>query len=197
MQIESRLELKRRGRGFRLARQQTGKQAQRRDGSHWIRPPGSGPVYHVVTRNNRSMSTQAATVPVTLPASYYTAPEVFRAEMERFYFRTWICAGRTEQISNAGDYFLRNFAGESVIITRDTGGVARAFFNVCRHRGTRMCTVPQGAFAGRISCPYHGWAYGLDGSLLGAPHMDESGFSRADYPLHPVRAAVWDGHIFI
>jgi Rieske 2Fe-2S family protein len=143
------------------------------------------------------MSIQAARVPMTLPARYFTDPELFRAEMERFYFRTWICVGRGDHIPNAGDYFLRDAAGESIIITRDAAGGVRAFFNVCRHRGTRMCTAPQGAFAGRISCPYHGWAYGLDGSLLGAPHMDESSFSREDYPLRAVHAGVWDGHIFI
>jgi Rieske 2Fe-2S family protein len=133
----------------------------------------------------------------TLPARYYTSPEIFRAEMERFYFGSWICAGRAERIPKPGDYFLRNFAGESLIVTRDAAGAIRAFFNVCRHRGTRICTVPEGAFAGRIACPYHGWTYALDGSLLGAPHMEQPGFSRADYPLRAVAADVWDGHIFL
>jgi len=133
----------------------------------------------------------------TLPARYYTSPEIFQAEMERFYFRSWICAGRAERIPKPGDYFLRNFAGESLIVTRDSASVIRAFFNVCRHRGTRMCTAPEGTFAGRIACPYHGWTYALDGSLLGAPHMEQPGFSRADYPLRAVAADVWDGHIFL
>jgi phenylpropionate dioxygenase-like ring-hydroxylating dioxygenase large terminal subunit len=134
---------------------------------------------------------------LTLPARHYTSPEIFHAEMERLYFRSWICAGRAERIPKPGDYFLRNFAGESLIVTRDNDGRIRTFFNVCRHRGTRICSAPEGAFAGRIACPYHGWTYGLDGSLLGAPHMEQAGFSRADYPLHAVAADVWDGHIFI
>src|SRR5437763_1635543 len=134
---------------------------------------------------------------MTLPGRYYTDPEVFRAEVERFYFDRWVCAGRVDAIPNPADYFLRDVVDESIIVTRDTGGDVRAFFNVCRHRGTRMCTVPEGAFAGRIRCPYHGWAYALDGSLLGAPHMDEAGFAPEDYPLHPVRVDVWDGHIFL
>jgi len=132
----------------------------------------------------------------TLPGKYYTDPEIFRREIERFYFGSWICAGRTEQISKPGDYFLRELLGESIIVTRDQSGEVRAFFNVCRHRGTRMCTQPEGAFSGRIICPYHGWSYALDGSLLGAPHM-ETGFCRGDYPLHRVSIAVWDGHIFL
>jgi Rieske 2Fe-2S family protein len=146
-------------------------------------------------RLEREMS--QASVPMTLPARYYTDAEVFRREVERFYFGQWICAGRSSQIPRAGDYFLRDAAGESMIVTRGEEGEVRAFFNVCRHRGTRLCIAAEGAFAGRIRCPYHGWSYGLDGSLMGAPHMDQPGFCRADYPLHSVRAEVWEGHIFI
>jgi Rieske 2Fe-2S family protein len=122
---------------------------------------------------------------------------MFAAEMERFYFGSWICAGRAEQIGRTGDYFLREVAGESIIVTRDSRGAVCAFYNVCRHRGTRMCTVPEGRFDGRIQCPYHGWTYALNGCLMGAPHMGELDFLREEYPLHPVGAEVWDGHVFI
>jgi len=135
--------------------------------------------------------------PKTLPARYYTDPELFQQEVERFFFRSWICAGRTEQIREPGEYFLRDVCGESIIVTRDAGGLLRAFYNVCRHRGTRMCTANEGKLAGRIQCPYHGWTYGLDGKLIGAPQMDGADFSRQDYPLHPVQCDVWDGHIFL
>lgn len=138
-----------------------------------------------------------AAVPRTLPARYYTDPEVFRGELERFYCQMWICAGRAGQIPGAGDYFLREAAGESIIITRDSLGAIHAFYNVCRHRGTRMCSRPEGAFAGRIQCPYHGWTYSLDGCLIGAPHMEESAFRREEYPLRAIAADVWDGHIFV
>lgn len=143
------------------------------------------------------MNGVADSLPTTLPAGYYTNPQVFREEMERFFFGMWISAGRTGQIPNPGDYFVRLVAGESIIVTRDDGGAVRAFYNVCRHRGTRMCPEPEGRFAGRIQCPYHGWTYGLDGALIGAPHMEQPGFSRADYPLHSVHTAVWDGHLFL
>jgi Rieske 2Fe-2S family protein len=133
----------------------------------------------------------------TLPGRYYTDAEHFRREMERFYFGRWICAGRSEQVAAPGDFFLREIAGESVIVTRDAAGEVRAFYNVCRHRGTRLCVDAEGAFPGRIACPYHGWTYGLDGALIGAPHMEKSEFARADYPLHPVAAETWDGHIFL
>jgi len=132
----------------------------------------------------------------TLPARYYTDPGVFREEIESFYFDSWVCAGRASAIPNSGDYFLREIAGESIVVVRDGGGEIRAHYNVCRHRGTRMCTAPQGNLE-RIQCPYHGWTYGLDGRLLGAPHMDDAGFFREDYPLHSVQTALWDGHLFL
>ncbi len=138
-----------------------------------------------------------STVPKTLPARYYTDVSLFRREIESFFFEGWICAGRADNIPNPGDYFLREIAGESLIVVRRDAGSVEAFYNVCRHRGTRLCSSPEGSFAGRIQCPYHGWTYGLDGRLLGAPHMDSSLFQRQDYPLHKLHAAVWDGHIFI
>ena len=128
----------------------------------------------------------------TLPGKYYTDPEIFRSEMERFYFGRWIYAGRAERIAKPGDYFLVDVAGESVIVTGEG-----AYYNVCRHRGTRMCTVPEGTFDGRIQCPYHGWTYGLNGELISAPNMGRTDFSRFDYPLHRVALETWDGHVFL
>ena len=107
----------------------------------------------------------------TLPARFYTDPDFYRAELERFYFDRWICAGRADQIPSGGDFFTRTVGDESVIVTRDGSGDIHAVFNVCRHRGTRLCEQSSGHFADRIQCPYHNWTYGLDGRLLAAPHM--------------------------
>jgi len=140
----------------------------------------------------------AITQATTLPQSYYTDPAWFQCEMEAIHFDMWLCAGRTSQIPNSGDYFLRNFANASVIITRDEQSKIRAFHNVCRHRGTLLCKEEQGKFAGRIQCSYHAWTYKLDGTLANAPHMEKvQGFCEADYPLNAVATAIWDGHIFI
>ena len=71
------------------------------------------------------------------------------------------------------------------------------FYNVCRHRGTRLKEEACG-HASAIQCPYHAWTYGLDGRLIGAPHMDEvPGFDKADYSLHAVNLGLWEGFIFI
>ncbi len=133
----------------------------------------------------------------TLPACYYTDAELFRKEIDSFFFEDWICAGRAENIPKQGDYFLREIAGESIMIVRSGADSIEAFYNVCRHRGTRLCSAAEGNVAGRIQCPYHGWTYGLNGRLLGAPHMDPSVFERAEYPLQRLHVDVWDGHLFL
>jgi Rieske 2Fe-2S family protein len=144
------------------------------------------------------MSTQIESIAKTQPGRYYTDTEIFREEVQRLYYQSWIIAGREEEIQNPGDYFLRDVAGESIIITRDRTQQVRAFYNLCRHRGTRLVTEARGTFSGRIQCGYHGWTYGLDGRLIGAPHMEEGGgFCRDEYPLNNVHAGTWDGHIFI
>ena len=133
----------------------------------------------------------------TLPARYYVDRDCFDREMERLFARMWICAGRTGQVERPGQFFVREVLGEPIIVTRSESSI-NAFYNVCRHRGTRLCTEERGTFAGSIQCPYHAWTYDLDGRLVGAPHMDDvPHFSKADYPLHRVGAAVWDGHIFL
>jgi Rieske 2Fe-2S family protein len=133
----------------------------------------------------------------TLPRRYYADPSLYHREMEKFFCQSWVCAGRAEAIPNSGDYFLREVAGESLIVVRDGAGAVRAFYNVCRHRGTRLCSAVAGNFGARIQCPYHRWTYGLDGRLLGAPHMEGADFRREDYPLHEAHISVWDGHIFL
>ncbi len=132
----------------------------------------------------------------TLPRPFYADPDFYRRELERFYFSRWICAGRADQIPDPGDYFTRALGDESVIVTRDGTGAIRALFNVCRHRGTRLCAEAEGHLVDRIQCPYHAWTYDLAGRLLAAPHMPPE-FCKDDYPLHAAGCEVWDGHIFV
>src|SRR5215470_647532 len=91
---------------------------------------------------------------MTLPARYYTDPAIFRAEMERIHSDMWLCAGRSEQLREAGRYFVRRVAEANVIVLRDEEGRLRAFHNTCRHRGTLLCKEPEGKLACRIQCPY-------------------------------------------
>ena len=133
----------------------------------------------------------------TLPGRYYTAPEVFAEERERIFRHNWICVGRDAALADPGDYRLVEIAGESIIVLRDQSGYARAYYNVCRHRGTRLCEAPTGRLSETIQCPYHAWTYALDGRLIGAPHMHEvEGFDKKAYPLHAVALAEWEGFLF-
>ncbi len=134
----------------------------------------------------------------TLPAKYYVDPVYFLEERNRFFGGDWICVGRAEEIATPGAFVVREIAGENVVIARGDDQTIRAFYNVCRHRGTRLCEKSEGRFDGRIQCPYHAWTYSLKGDLVGAPGMnDVEGFKKQDYPLRLVPCDEWDGHVFV
>jgi Rieske 2Fe-2S family protein len=146
----------------------------------------------------KSLKTSGTSVPVkSLPQKYFVAPEVFAEEQETIFSKQWLLVGHQSQIPDAGDYVVRQVIGESLIVIRDKSGEIRGFFNVCRHRGTRLKEDACG-HASAIQCPYHAWTYGLDGRLIGAPHMDEvPGFDKTEYSLNAVNLAVWEGFIFV
>jgi len=133
----------------------------------------------------------------TAPQRYFVSPEIFTEEQTGIFSRGWVCVGHQSEVAKPGDYIVKLVAGESLIIVRDRAGELHAFSNVCRHRGTRLCEEEKG-HASAIQCPYHAWTYGLDGSLLGAPHMDAvPGFQKADYSLHSVPLDLWEGFMFV
>jgi Rieske 2Fe-2S family protein len=134
----------------------------------------------------------------TLHSHYYTSESIFREELERIFYQRWVCVGREEQIQNPGDYFVQNIGDESLIINRDRSGAVNAFYNVCRHRGARLCANESGHFRETIQCPYHAWTYSLDGRLIGAPNMtDTAGFNKRDHPLHNACIETWQGFLFV
>jgi Rieske 2Fe-2S family protein len=135
----------------------------------------------------------------TLPGHYFKSPAIFAEEAERIFARRWLCVGREAQVAHPGDYVVQRVGEESVILLRDRAGGLRAFYNVCRHRGTRLCPADAaGRLPGTIQCPYHAWTWALDGTLVGAPSADDiDGFRKADYPLLPVAAERWEGFVFL
>jgi Rieske 2Fe-2S family protein len=133
----------------------------------------------------------------TLAQRYFVSPEIFAEEQEKIFSRQWVLVGHQSQIAEAGDYFTAEVAGESLIIVRDKHGAIHGFYNVCRHRGSRLIENRNGQCAA-IQCPYHAWTYALDGRLIGAPHMDETpGFNKADYSLGQAQLGLWEGFIFL
>lgn len=131
----------------------------------------------------------------SLTREFYTDPDIYERDVERIFLRSWLYAGHQSEIPHPGDWFLFDFAGESVIIARGADGAINAMLNVCRHRGSRVC-VEQSGCAKRLICPYHGWTYDLDGRLVGAPRMNED-FDKAGIGLKRVQVELLDGLIFV
>ncbi len=134
----------------------------------------------------------------TLPQTMYTSPEHFALEWERVLGRKWLLVMREADVPKPGDYRVVELHGESILVLRDQDGKLRAFFNLCRHRGTRLCDKAEGRLGPLIQCPYHAWTYALDGRLVGVPDLKEmEGFDKSEFPLHPCALATWEGFVFL
>jgi phenylpropionate dioxygenase-like ring-hydroxylating dioxygenase large terminal subunit len=132
-----------------------------------------------------------------LDREYYVSEETFEKERARVFARQWTFAGHVSDIPKVGDYFLHNFAGESIIVVREAEDRISAHLNVCRHRGYALCKSTSG-HARSFTCPYHQWTYQLDGSLKRAPGMpDGECFEYKDWGLFRVASEVWAGMIFV
>ena len=127
----------------------------------------------------------------------YTNPELFELEYEAFFLRRWQFIGHVDEVREPGDFITGDIGRDNVIIIRDKSGELHAFLNVCRHRASRILEG-SGSCRGVIRCPYHGWTYRLDGSLMAIPQ--EENFPHADRSklgLHPVSLDVFHGLIFV
>jgi phenylpropionate dioxygenase-like ring-hydroxylating dioxygenase large terminal subunit len=131
----------------------------------------------------------------TLAQPFYHDPAIFRRDFERIFLKQWVFAGHVSRVRHAGDYFLFHIGGESLIVIRGQDGNVHALFNVCRHRGSRVCLEPAGS-ARALVCPYHAWTYGTDGRLLSAPAMPPD-FDPAESGLRPCPVRVVAGLIFV
>jgi choline monooxygenase len=160
----------------------------------------------------RSESTYKETrLPVELASTLlpdaYRSAEYFTAEQAQLFGRSWVPLAVSAEVAKPGETVVREVAGRSVAITRNNEGELRAFLNVCRHRGSRLVKEDCTLKAGRFRCPYHAWAYDLDGNCIGTPLFEGSdipedmreafdmsnvkAFDRADYPLFSVRVEAW------
>ncbi len=128
---------------------------------------------------------------------FYRSHVTYQTELEQIVYKSWIYAGHISQIPNHGDYFLFELGEDSIIVSRDDIGKVQVMHNICRHRGSRVCEEKSGNRKTYV-CPYHGWVYNTDGSLMTARDMDLlEGFSCDDYGLKQVRFEVFQGMIFI
>lgn len=132
----------------------------------------------------------------TLPARYYTEPDVLEEERDQLFTDSWQYVGHLGQVDAAGEFFTTEIAGNGVIVTRDESGDLRAFHNVCPHRGSRVLDDETGSTR-KLQCPYHGWTFDLDGSLYSAPNFEDDALDCEANSLHPVRVDTWGPMVFV
>jgi phenylpropionate dioxygenase-like ring-hydroxylating dioxygenase large terminal subunit len=132
-----------------------------------------------------------------LSREFYCDAELFEYEVRRLILRHWHCVGHQSQVCAPGDFFTTSLCEEPLLVVRGQDRVVRALLNVCRHRGSRVCTQESGhARGGVFVCPYHAWSYGLDGRLRAARQMPDD-FDRASHGLRSVHTRVVEGLIFV
>ena len=135
-----------------------------------------------------------------LPRFFYTDPDLFEYERRRLLLDEWIFACLASELDQVGSYVTVDFAGESFIVVRAGDDDIRAFFNACRHRGSRICTQPAGTTR-RLVCPYHSWTYRLDGALIATGDTVDSltadGLAPDALDLHPCGVETLEGLVFI
>jgi choline monooxygenase len=149
----------------------------------------------------------------TLVPDAYTSDEFFALERERVFGTSWVAVGCSAQLREPGDVLVAEVAGRSVFVVRQKDATLRAFYNVCRHRGTQLLAAGECRVKRFIRCPYHSWAYDLDGRCIGTPMFtgsdipadqqaafdmrDAAAFDRADYGLLPVAVDEWGPLVFV
>lgn len=133
-----------------------------------------------------------------LPAWSYTNPELLEEEKEQLFRRHWQLVCHVNDVPEPGDFMAAEFTGERALVVRGKDGIVRAFHNLCRHRGSRVVAEDKGHCRSAIICPFHGWAYNLDGTLRGAarpetlPEMDP-----VKWGLKPIEMDLWHGFVFV
>jgi choline monooxygenase len=133
----------------------------------------------------------------TIPGTWYVDARIAELEDQSVFGRTWQMVGRVDLVEKPGQFVTANVAGEPIVVVRGNDGVLRGFYNVCRHHAAAVITEACGQ-ASILHCPYHGWNYGLDGSLKGMPEFDGvRNFDRQQNGLVPVKAETWEKFVFV
>ena len=143
--------------------------------------------------NERASLAEASTI----PAPWYLDARIAELESKTVFSKSWLMVGRADQVERPGQFVTANVAGEPIVVVRGNDGVLRGFFNVCRHHAAAVVTEPCGQ-ASILHCPYHGWNYGLDGTLKGMPEFEGvKNFDRQKNGLVPVKADIWESFVFV
>jgi glycine betaine catabolism A len=134
----------------------------------------------------------------TLPGKLYTDPEVFAREQARIFESMWFAVARSAELAEPGTFVTKQVGTENVLVIRGRDGGLRAFLNVCRHRGARLCDSQAGQVRRNLQCMYHAWTYGLDGKLVAAPNLTKmQDIDRTEYGLIGVHLREWLGYAWV
>lgn len=129
--------------------------------------------------------------------SLYTDPAIFEQEMDRIFASCWVWVAHVSEVKEAGDYKSTYVGRQPVVVVRDRKQKIHVLLNRCRHRAATVCEEKKGR-TNSFVCPYHGWSYGLDGSLRGVPHPESYGqcLDKGEYPLKSLRVEEYAGMVF-
>lgn len=159
-------------------------------------PGRSLPADAALAAANGSITATDIASAVTLSSREYLDPDIFQRERRSIFGKTWQLAGRLKDLERPGDFVPVTILDEPIVLVRDTEGLLRGFYNVCRHRAGQVALSRGNRKS--LQCQYHGWTYGLDGALRTAPEMDDAaGFDRGEFGLRPVRVAAWGPFVFV
>jgi len=134
---------------------------------------------------------------LTPPSSWYVDPRIFELERSTVFARSWQVVGRADQVRDPGQYISGELAREPILIVRGNDDKLRGFFNVCRHHAATVVPNAEGRTQ-TLRCPYHGWTYNLDGTLIVIPEFaGVRNFDRSMNGLIPIQSALWEGLVFV
>ena len=132
-----------------------------------------------------------------LPSWTYKSKQLLEIEKESLFFNHWQLICHQSDLSSAGDFLTFDLCNERILIIRDNENIVRAFYNLCRHRGSRVIANEKGNCTA-IVCPFHGWVYNLDGTLRGASQPKSfPEFNKNDFGLKKIECEIWNGFIFV
>jgi phenylpropionate dioxygenase-like ring-hydroxylating dioxygenase large terminal subunit len=137
-----------------------------------------------------------------LPGELYTSRALYELEMDRIFRHDWVYVARTDEVARPGDWLASEVGGEPIVLVRGSDGEIRALSRVCPHRYSDVLGEADGnrGHCDAFVCPFHSWAFDLQGRLTGAPLMHRSTRferERDSYRLHEFRTEVWHGFVFV
>lgn len=134
-----------------------------------------------------------------LPSDYYLDAAHYQRELTAIWYRHWVYVCRVDALDGARAFRTIEIGSQNILVLRDEQGELQAFHNTCRHRGSILCQQKQGRLRSKsIVCPYHNWAYSLQGELQRTPSKHcPADFNKSDYPLYAVAVAQWQGCVFV